>query len=76
VGAIDSIIDTVGVVLALHLLGIDEVYASSLPFTEGTVYTEHGLLPVPAPATTKLLCGTGVQFFPSKVQERDKRIPQ
>lgn len=34
VGAVDSIIDTVGVVLALHLLGVQEVWASSLPFGE------------------------------------------
>lgn len=34
VGAIDSIIDTVGVVYALHLLGVDKVYCSALPFSE------------------------------------------
>lgn len=34
VGAVDSIIDTVGTVLALHLLGVEQVYASALPFGE------------------------------------------
>lgn len=34
VGAIDSIIDTVGVVYALHLLGVEKVYCSALPYSE------------------------------------------
>jgi uncharacterized protein (DUF111 family) len=57
VGAIDSIIDTVGVVLALHLCGVDRVYSSPLPWSEGRVFTAHGILPVPAPATLRLLVG-------------------
>ena len=57
VGAIDSIIDTVGVVIALHLLEIDAVMCSKIPLSQGTVWTEHGLLPVPAPATLNLMRG-------------------
>lgn len=57
VGAIDSIVDIVGVVYALHLLGIQEVHASALPFSRGWVRTAHGELPVPAPAAMELLCG-------------------
>eukprot|EP00611_Tribonema_gayanum_P008254 TRINITY_DN17746_c0_g1_i1.p1 TRINITY_DN17746_c0_g1~~TRINITY_DN17746_c0_g1_i1.p1 ORF type:complete len:583 (-),score=182.91 TRINITY_DN17746_c0_g1_i1:453-2114(-) len=57
VGAIDSIVDTVGVVLALHLLGVDKCYCSPLPFSGGTVWTAHGILPVPAPATLRLMIG-------------------
>lgn len=38
VGAIDSIIDTVGVVYALHLLGVEKVYCSALPFSEVSVF--------------------------------------
>ncbi|CAM9495464.1 unnamed protein product [Ectocarpus fasciculatus] len=57
VGAIDSIIDTVGVVYALHLLGVEKVYCSALPMSEGTVWTAHGILPVPAPATLRLMVG-------------------
>lgn len=37
VGAIDSIIDTVGVVYALHLLGVEKVHCSALPFSEVSV---------------------------------------
>lgn len=38
VGAIDSIIDTVGVVYALHLLGIEKVFCSALPFSEVSIF--------------------------------------
>ena len=57
VGAIDSIVDTVGVIIGFHLLGITEVYCSALPMSSGTVWTAHGLLPVPAPATLQLMQG-------------------
>lgn len=59
VGAIDSIIDTCGCILACHLLGVDfdQVYCSALPTGTGTVQTTHGLLPVPAPATAYLMRG-------------------
>lgn len=40
-GAIDSIIDTVGVVYALYLLGIEKVYCSALPFSEVGVDVFH-----------------------------------
>ena len=55
VGAIDSIVDTVGTVLALYCLNVTTVSCSRLPMGEGTVWTAHGCLPVPAPATLRLL---------------------
>ncbi|CAB9496808.1 Pyridinium-3,5-bisthiocarboxylic acid mononucleotide nickel insertion protein [Seminavis robusta] len=55
VGAVDSIVDTVGTLIALHALGVTTVTCSRLPLGEGTVWTDHGLLPVPAPATLRLL---------------------
>jgi uncharacterized protein (TIGR00299 family) protein len=55
VGAVDSLCDIVGACLALHLLGIDELYCSALNLGCGTVETEHGILPVPAPATAELV---------------------
>ncbi len=55
VGAVDAIVDIVGTVWGLSELGVDQVYASSVPTGSGTVQTAHGLLPVPAPATLALL---------------------
>ena len=57
VGAVDSIIDTVGVLLALHLLGVSEVYCSQVPMSSGVVRGAHGIMPVPAPATLYLMQG-------------------
>ena len=57
VGAIDSIVDVVGTLLALNYLSVTKVSCSALPLGEGSVWTDHGQLPVPAFATMRLLIG-------------------
>ncbi len=57
VGAMDSIADIVGACVALELLDVDELRCSAINVGSGTVRTEHGMLPVPAPATAALLEG-------------------
>jgi pyridinium-3,5-bisthiocarboxylic acid mononucleotide nickel chelatase len=66
VGAVDAILDIVGTAIALEGLGIEEIFASPLPLGSGFVRSQHGLLPVPAPATAYLI--TGVPAYSSEVR--------
>lgn len=59
VGAVDAIVDVVGAVVGLRLLGIEALYCSPLPAGGGAVAAAHGELPVPAPATLELLARAG-----------------
>lgn len=60
VGTLDALADVVGVCLLMHLLAPEKVYASSVHVGSGQVKCAHGILPVPAPATTLLLSGVPI----------------
>ena len=57
VGAVDAIVDITGAAIALERLGVTSVTATAPALGHGTVQTEHGRLPLPAPATLELLRG-------------------
>jgi uncharacterized protein (TIGR00299 family) protein len=57
VGAVDAIVDLTGAAIGLARLGVARVTASPVALGRGTIETEHGVLPLPAPATLELLRG-------------------
>jgi len=57
VGAVDSIVDMLGSIVALELLEVDTVSCGPLPISRGFVKCDHGIMPLPAPATAYLLQG-------------------
>jgi uncharacterized protein (TIGR00299 family) protein len=65
VGAVDAILDVLGSIWGLALLGVTAVYTGPIALGDGTVESAHGTLPVPAPATLKLLEGHVVRSGPA-----------
>ena len=59
-GAVDCIVDVFGTIIGLDILGVKKVYSSPMNLGGGSVKTKHGILPVPAPATTEILRGVPV----------------
>ena len=62
VGAVDSIIDIVGAAICAELLGVEKFTASTVELGGGTVRCQHGVMPVPAPATAEI-----AKAFPAKI---------
>jgi uncharacterized protein (TIGR00299 family) protein len=68
VGAADALVDVVGAIEGLETLGVSRVYASPPRLGGGTVESEHGPIPIPAPATVELLRGAPVELGPLPVE--------
>jgi uncharacterized protein (TIGR00299 family) protein len=64
VGAVDAILDVVGAIWGFDLLGVSRVFCGPLVTGDGTVTAAHGTMPVPAPATLKLLEGLVIRPGP------------
>ncbi len=62
VGAVDSIIDVVGTAFGMDRLGVDDILVSPLPMGTGFARSQHGIIPVPAPAAAELLAGFPVRI--------------
>ncbi|MCY3799987.1 MAG: nickel pincer cofactor biosynthesis protein LarC [Chloroflexi bacterium] len=65
VGALDAIIDIVGVCAGLHELGVGALFASPLPLGPGWAKSMHGRIPLPAPATLELLAAVDAPTLPA-----------
>jgi len=70
IGAVDSIIDIVGVAFGLDALKIERFYSSPLPLGSGSISTAHGILPVPAPATLRLIAMSNAPISDSPKQSQ------
>lgn len=67
IGAVDTIVDIVGSLLGLKSLKVERIFSSPLPLGKGEVETSHGKIPIPAPATIKLL--EGCKVYGKDIQE-------
>jgi len=65
VGAVDAILDVLGAVWGLDMLGVSTVYCGAIATGDGVVTAAHGTMPVPAPATMRLLEGLVVRPGPA-----------
>ena len=62
VGAVDAIVDIVGVCVGLELMGIDVIYASKFRFGSGRTRGAHGAMPVPVPAVVEMTKGCSAEY--------------
>ncbi len=68
VGAVDSIIDIAAAAVCLDNLGAEKIYFGNIREGSGTVWCQHGRMPVPVPATLNLLTEVGAPFTISNVE--------
>ena len=69
VGAVDAILDVVGSVWGLQLLGVSRIFCGPIQTGDGFVRAAHGVLPVPAPATLRILEGLPIRPGPDGAGE-------
>ena len=69
VGAVDAILDIVGSIWGFELLGVEAIYSGPITVGDGVVFAAHGTMPVPAPATMKLLEGHVIKTGPQGAGE-------
>lgn len=62
-GALDAVIDVVGTFVLAEELGVSAFYASALPLCEGVTTSAHGEIPLPAPATMRILNAVGAPTY-------------
>ena len=75
VGAVDAIVDVMGTVVGLRLLGVEALYCSPLPVGEGWAEGQHGTLPLPAPAALELLARAGAPLRAAGVGQGELVTP-
>lgn len=68
VGALDSIVDIVGVAICMNMLKVDKVISSPLHDGTGFVKCQHGLIPIPAPAVLEILREASVPFYSTGIK--------
>lgn len=68
VGAIDSIVDIIGVAVAFDLLDVDRIVCNRIPTGRGFVNIDHGICPVPAPGTAEILKGVPLVDIPVEAE--------
>ncbi len=68
VGAIDSIIDIIGTAICIDSLKIDRIVSSPLPLGEGFVRCQHGMIPVPAPATLEIVKNGKIPVYSNTIK--------
>jgi hypothetical protein len=67
IGAVDTIVDIVGTLVGLKSLKVERIFSSPLPLGKGEIETSHGKIPIPAPATMKLL--EGYKVYGKEIEE-------
>ncbi|MDP6420077.1 MAG: nickel pincer cofactor biosynthesis protein LarC [SAR202 cluster bacterium] len=64
-GTLDTLVDVVGGIVGLETLGIERLYSSPFPTGSGVINSEHGVLPVPGPATSALFAMASAPVIPA-----------